>query len=60
MVPTDWAWFVAMAMAVAGFMAGHHYTLARCKDNTYIDEGITYSYFDTCKYRMHQAIREIR
>lgn len=22
MVPTDWAWFVAMAMAVVGFAAG--------------------------------------
>ena len=60
MVPTDWAWFVAMAMAVAGFAAGHLYTLVRCKDNAYANEGVTYSYFDTAKWRMHRAMREGR
>lgn len=60
MVPTDWAWLVGMAMAIAGFIAGHYYTLARCKENAYADEGITYSYFDTVKWRMHRAMREGR
>lgn len=60
MVPTEWAWFVAMAMAVAGFVAGHSYTLAKCKDNAYANDGITYSYFNTAKWRMHRATRERR
>lgn len=60
MVPTNWAWFVAMAMAVAGFAAGHFCTLAKCKGNAYADRGITYSYFDTAKWRMHRAMRETR
>lgn len=60
MVPTYWAWLVAMTMAVAGFVAGHHYTLAKCKNNAYADEGITYSYFGTSKWRMHRAMRETR
>lgn len=57
MVPTDWAWFVAMAMAVVGFVAGRGYTLAKCKENAYANEGITYSYFDTSKWHMHRAMR---
>lgn len=60
MVPTDWAWFVAMAMAVVGFVAGHFYTLARCKCNAYTNEGITYSYFNTSRWRMHCAMRDGR
>lgn len=60
MVPTEWAWFVAMAMAVAGFAAGHLYTLAKCKDNAYVNDGITYSYFNTAKWRMHRAMRSAR
>lgn len=60
MVPTDWAWLVAMAMTVAGFAAGHFYTLAKCKENAYANEGITYSYFNTDKWRMHRAMRERR
>ena len=60
MVPTDWAWFVAMAMAVVGFVAGHFYTLAKCKGNAYASDGITYSYFTTAKWRMHRAMREGR
>lgn len=60
MVSTDWAWFVAMVMAAVGFAAGHIYTLAKCKDNAYANEGITYSYFNTSKWRMHCATRERR
>lgn len=60
MVPTDWAWLVAMAMAVVGFVAGHYCTLARCRENAYANEGITYSYFNTRKWRMHRAMREKR
>lgn len=60
MVPTDWAWFVAMVMAIAGFVAGHFYTLAKCKGNAYANDGITYSYFNTAKWRMHRAKRERR
>ena len=60
MVPTDWAWFVAMVMAAVGFTAGHFYTLAKCKGNAYANDGITYSYFNTSKWRMHRARRERR
>lgn len=60
MVPTDWAWFVAMAMAIVGFAAGHFYTLAKCKGNAYANEGITYSYFNTAKWSTHCAMREGR
>ena len=60
MVPTDWAWFVAMVMAVVGFAAGHFYTLAKCKGNAYANDGITYSYFNTSKWRMHRAMRSTR
>ena len=60
MVPTDWAWFVAMAMAAVGFVAGHFYTLAKCKDNAYANDGITYSYFNTDQWRIHRAMRERR
>ena len=60
MVPTDWAWFVAMVMAFVGFAAGHVYTLAKCKGNAYANEGITYSYFNTSKWRAHCAMRERR
>lgn len=60
MVSTDWAWFVAMAMAFVGFVAGHFYTLAKCKDNAYANDGITYSYFNTAKWRIHRAMHESR
>lgn len=60
MVPTDWAWMVAIAAFVAGMVTGTLVTLARCKENAYVDEGITYSYFNTRKYRMHKAMREGR
>lgn len=60
MVPTDWAWLVAMAMAVVGFVAGHFYTIAKCKGNAYSNDGITYSYFNTAKWRTHCAMREGR
>ena len=60
MVPTDWAWLVAMVMAVVGFVAGHFYTLAKCKGNAYANKGITYSYFNTSRWRMHRATREGR
>lgn len=60
MVPTDWAWLVAMAMAVVGFAAGHCYTIAKCKSNAYTHDGITYSYFNTAKWRTHCAMREGR
>lgn len=60
MVPTDWAWFMGMIMAFAGFTAGHFYTLAKCKSNAYANEGITYSYFNTAKWRTHCAMRERR
>lgn len=60
MVPTDLAWFMGMIMAFAGFTAGHFYTLAKCKSNAYANEGITYSYFNTAKWRTHCAMRERR
>ena len=60
MVPTDWAWFVAMVMAVVGFAAGHCYTIMKCKNNAYTHDGITYSYFNTDKWRMHRAMCERR
>ena len=60
MVPTDWAWMVAIAAFVAGMVTGTLVTLARCKENAYADEGITYSYFNTRKYRTHKAMREGR
>lgn len=60
MVPTDWAWFVAMSMAIVGFAAGHFYTLAKCKENAYTNDGITYSYFNTSKWHMHRATRSTR
>ena len=60
MVPTEWAWFVAMAMAVVGFVAGHCYTIAKCKNNAYTHDGIVYSYFNNDKWSMHRAMCERR
>ncbi len=50
-------WFVMMFAFVGGSIVGYLFAIDRAKRGELRGEGISYSYFDTRKYRIHRAAR---